>query len=100
MAASTWARSYLVTGALLGMDVRIVAPKHLWPDEALIDEAKAVAQKTGARVPLTDDVAAGVKGADFLLTDVWVSMGEAGRCVGRAHQAAEAVSSERQAPWN
>jgi ornithine carbamoyltransferase len=70
------ARSYLVTGALLGMDARIVAPKHLWPDEALIDEAKAVAQKTGARLQLTEDVAAGVKGADFLLTDVWVSMGE------------------------
>ena len=69
-------RSYLVTGALLGMDVRIVAPKHLWPDEALINEAKAVAQKTGARVRLTEDVASGVKGADFLLTDVWVSMGE------------------------
>jgi ornithine carbamoyltransferase len=70
------ARSYLVTGALLGMDARIVAPKHLWPDEALINEAKALAQKTGARLQLTDDIAAGVKGADFLLTDVWVSMGE------------------------
>jgi len=69
-------RSYLVTGALLGMDVRIVAPSHLWPDEKLIYEAKSLAQKTGARVNLTDDVAAGVKGADFLTTDVWVSMGE------------------------
>jgi ornithine carbamoyltransferase len=70
-------RSYLVTGALLGMDIRIVAPQDLWPDQALIDEAKAVAQKTGARVQLTADVAAGVKGADFIATDVWVSMGEA-----------------------
>jgi ornithine carbamoyltransferase len=70
------ARSYMVTGALLGMDVRIVAPKHLWPDDALVKEAKAVAKNTGARVQLTDDVAAGIKGADFLMTDVWVSMGE------------------------
>ncbi len=70
-------RSYLVTGALLGMDVRIVAPKDLWPDAELIAEAKALAETTGARVTLTEDVAAGVKGADFLLTDVWVSMGEA-----------------------
>ncbi len=69
-------RSYLATGAVLGMDARIVAPKHLWPDEALIDEAKALAQKTGARLHLTEDVASGVKGADFLMTDVWVSMGE------------------------
>ena len=70
------ARSYLATGALLGMDARIVAPKHLWPDEALIKKAKEVAQRTGGRIQLTDSVAAGVKGADFLATDVWVSMGE------------------------
>jgi len=70
------ARSYLVTGALLGMDVRIVAPKNLWPDEELIGQAQALARQTGARANLTDDVAAGVKGADYLCTDVWVSMGE------------------------
>jgi ornithine carbamoyltransferase len=70
------ARSYLVTGALLGMDVRIVAPQHLWPDKELIDQAQALAQRTGGRANLTDDVASGVKGADFLMTDVWVSMGE------------------------
>jgi ornithine carbamoyltransferase len=70
-------RSYLVTGALLGMDVRIVAPNNLWPDEALVQEAKALAKRTGARVNLTDDATSGVKGADFLMTDVWVSMGEA-----------------------
>lgn len=69
-------RSYLVTGALLGLDIRIVAPQDLWPDQELINEAKAVAQQTGARVQLTADVAAGVKGADFIATDVWVSMGE------------------------
>ena len=70
-------RSYLVTGALLGMDVRIVAPNHLWPDEQLIKEAQDLARSTGARANLTDDVDAGIKGADYLMTDVWVSMGEA-----------------------
>ncbi len=70
------ARSSLATGALLGMDVRIVAPRHLWPDDALVGQAKAAAQNTGARLQLTEDVASGVKGADFLATDVWVSMGE------------------------
>src|SRR4051794_20884604 len=69
------ARSYLVTGALLGMDVRIVAPRNLWPDQELIATAQALAQRTGARVDLTTDIAAGVRGADFLMTDVWVSMG-------------------------
>ena len=70
-------RSYLATGALLGLDVRVVAPKSLWPDKDYVKEVKAVADNYGASVTLTDDVAAGVKGADFLLTDVWVSMGEA-----------------------
>jgi ornithine carbamoyltransferase len=53
------ARSYLVTGALLGMGVRIVAPRHLWPDSELIEQAQALAKKTGARANLTDDVDAG-----------------------------------------
>ncbi|WP_329311488.1 ornithine carbamoyltransferase [Streptomyces sp. NBC_01262] len=68
--------SLLVTGALLGMDVRIVAPKQLWPDDAVIAQARRLAEKTGARVTLTEDVADGVRGADFVHTDVWVSMGE------------------------
>jgi ornithine carbamoyltransferase len=71
------ARSYLVTGALLGTDVRLVGPKHLWPDEELIKTARDLAVRTGARINLTEDMAEGVKGADFLMTDVWVSMGEA-----------------------
>ncbi|GGP40079.1 ornithine carbamoyltransferase [Streptomyces abikoensis] len=68
--------SYLVTGALLGMDVRIVAPKELWPAQEVIEEAGRLAAASGARVTLTDDVAEGVRGADFVATDVWVSMGE------------------------
>lgn len=75
-ARSNMGNSYLVTGALLGMDVRIVAPRALWPRDSVVAEARAVAERTGARVTLTDRVAEGVEGADFVATDVWVSMGE------------------------
>ncbi|MEU4107992.1 ornithine carbamoyltransferase [Streptomyces sp. NPDC027717] len=68
--------SYLVTGALLGMDVRIVAPRLLWPDETIVALARQLAESSGARVTLTEDVKEGVRGADFVATDVWVSMGE------------------------
>ncbi|MFJ8648244.1 ornithine carbamoyltransferase [Streptomyces sp. NPDC093546] len=68
--------SYLVTGALLGMDVRIVAPKEFWPAEVIVAKARELAEASGARVTLTEDVAEGVRGADFVATDVWVSMGE------------------------
>jgi ornithine carbamoyltransferase len=68
--------SLLVTGAMLGMDVRIVAPRSLWPADAVVDVARRYAAETGARVTLTDDVAEGVRGVDFVHTDVWVSMGE------------------------
>ncbi|MFE5208947.1 ornithine carbamoyltransferase [Streptomyces sp. NPDC056600] len=68
--------SYLVTGALLGMDVRIVAPRSYWPDEEIVARAHKLAEISGARVTLTEEVAEGVSGADFVATDVWVSMGE------------------------
>ncbi|TVL92797.1 ornithine carbamoyltransferase [Streptomyces sp. SAJ15] len=68
--------SYLVTGALLGMDVRIVAPRLLWPDETIVAVAQELAAASGARITLTEDVAEGVRGVDFIATDVWVSMGE------------------------
>ncbi|MFF8511483.1 ornithine carbamoyltransferase [Streptomyces sp. NPDC015492] len=68
--------SYLVTGALLGMDVRIVAPRAYWPSEEVVAAARALAEDSGATVTLTEDVAEGVRGADFVATDVWVSMGE------------------------
>ncbi|WP_328667475.1 ornithine carbamoyltransferase [Streptomyces sp. NBC_00322] len=68
--------SYLVTGALLGMDVRIVAPRLLWPDDTIVDLARGLAKASGGSVTLTDDVIEGVRGADFVATDVWVSMGE------------------------
>ncbi|MEU1372485.1 ornithine carbamoyltransferase [Streptomyces triculaminicus] len=68
--------SYLITGALLGMDVRIVAPEELWPAPEIIARAHQLAETSGARITLTADVAEGVRGADFVATDVWVSMGE------------------------
>jgi ornithine carbamoyltransferase len=68
--------SYLVTGALLGMDVRIVAPKSYWPAEEVVTAARALAERSGARITLTEGVEDGVAGADFVVTDVWVSMGE------------------------
>ena len=66
----------LVGGAKLGMDVRLVAPRSLWPDEALVARCRDTAAETGGLITLTEDVAEGVGGVDFLHTDVWVSMGE------------------------
>ena len=68
--------SLMVGGCKLGMDVRLCAPKHLWPEDELVDKCKSIAAETGARLTITDDVATGVKDADYLNTDVWVSMGE------------------------
>jgi ornithine carbamoyltransferase len=70
------ADSYLVGGAKLGMDVRIASPRSLWPREEIVDEARSIAAETGGSITITEDVAEAVKGADVLLTDVWVSMGE------------------------
>ena len=68
--------SLMVGGCKLGMDVRLCAPHGLWPKEGLVATCRAIAAETGARLTLTDDVAEGVRGVDFLYTDVWVSMGE------------------------
>lgn len=70
------ANSLLVSGALMGMDVRMVAPQELWNEAEITAEAQAIASTTGARLTHTEDVVDGVAGADFLYTDVWVSMGE------------------------
>jgi ornithine carbamoyltransferase len=70
------ADSYLVAGAKLGMDVRIGSPKKLWPREEIQELASKTAAETGATITLSEDVEEAVKGCDFLLTDVWVSMGE------------------------
>jgi ornithine carbamoyltransferase len=71
------ADSYLIGGAKLGMDVRIASPKSLWPRDEIVETARSIAGETGAQITITEDVAEAVKGADVLLTDVWVSMGEA-----------------------
>ena len=71
------ADSYLVGGAKLGMDVRIASPKSLWPAAEIVELAESAAAESGGRVTITDDVGEAVRGADVLLTDVWVSMGEA-----------------------
>jgi ornithine carbamoyltransferase len=68
--------SLLVAGALSGLDVRIVAPRELWNDDDVVQRGRGLAEQTGACVTLTEDVAAGVAGADVVYTDVWVSMGE------------------------
>ena len=69
-------RSLLVNGALIGADVRIVAPRELMPDEECIAHARRIAEETGAKVTVTDNVDEGVAGVDFVHTDIWVSMGE------------------------
>ena len=68
--------SLLLAGALMGMDVRIGAPKELWPDDSVITRARALAERSGARILLTDNPQQAVTGVDFIHTDVWVSMGE------------------------
>jgi ornithine carbamoyltransferase len=75
-ARNNMGNSLLIAGAKLGMDVRLVGPRDRWPDEQLVAEAQAIARETGARITLTESVPDGVNGADFLYTDVWVSMGE------------------------
>ena len=64
----------MVGGCKLGMDVRLCAPEHLWPEAHLIGQCREIAAETGARLTLTADVAEGVRGR-FFYTDVWVSMG-------------------------
>jgi len=76
-ARSNMGHSLYVMGAIMGADVRIVAPKALWPSKEIQKIAKERAVSSGARLTLTEDVAAGVKGVDYVHTDVWVSMGEA-----------------------
>ena len=70
------AHSLLVSGALMGMDVRMVCPGELRPEAGVVAAAEGLAAGSGARVTVTEDPAAGVEGVDFLYTDVWVSMGE------------------------
>ncbi len=75
-ARNNMGNSLLIGAAKMGMDFRAVAPKKVQPDVSLVSQASAIAKETGARLTITEDVGFGVKGCDFLYTDVWVSMGE------------------------
>lgn len=75
-ARNNMGNSLLVGAAKMGMDIRLVAPKAYWPEEELVAQCQEIAQSSGATITLTEDVASGVEGCDFLYTDVWVSMGE------------------------
>jgi ornithine carbamoyltransferase len=68
--------SLMVGAAQMGMDFRAVAPKSCQPAAELVEKCREIAEETGARITITDNVEKGVKGCDFLYTDVWVSMGE------------------------
>lgn len=68
--------SLLVGAALIGMDIRLCGPATLWPHKALVDQCRALAETSGARITLTEKLAEGMQGCDFVYTDVWVSMGE------------------------
>jgi ornithine carbamoyltransferase len=78
-ARNNMGNSMLEAAALTGLDLRLVAPTACWPEATLVAKCKALAEKNGGNITLTEDIAAGVKGADFIYTDVWVSMGEAKR---------------------
>ncbi|MBG6243883.1 ornithine carbamoyltransferase [Candidatus Symbiopectobacterium sp. 'North America'] len=76
-ARNNMGNTMLEAAALTGLDLRLVAPKACWPDANLVAECRAAAELTGGKITLTEDISAGVAGADFIYTDVWVSMGEA-----------------------
>ncbi|SDH02382.1 ornithine carbamoyltransferase [Pseudomonas benzenivorans] len=75
-ARNNMGNSLLLVGAKLGMEVRIAAPKALWPHAELVEQCRAFAAASGARISLGEDPQEAVKGIDFIHTDVWVSMGE------------------------
>ncbi|MGP9419550.1 ornithine carbamoyltransferase [Pseudomonas reactans] len=75
-ARNNMGNTLLEAAALCGLDLRLVAPTACWPEAELVETCKKLAQENGGNITLTEDIAAGVKGADFLYTDVWVSMGE------------------------
>jgi ornithine carbamoyltransferase len=75
-ARNNMGNSLLVGGAIMGADVRLCAPRKYLPSDELVEKCRAIAEKSGAKITLTENVEEGVKNVDFLYTDVWVSMGE------------------------
>ncbi len=76
-ARNNMGNSMLEAAAVTGLDLRLVAPQGCWPEQELVKVCRQAAQATGGKITLAEDIAEGVKGADFIYTDVWVSMGEA-----------------------
>ena len=76
-ARNNMGNSLMVGAAKMGMDFRAVAPKSMWPEEKLVKQCMEITKQTGGKITLTENVDEGVKGVDFIYTDVWVSMGEA-----------------------
>jgi len=70
------ANSLMIGSAIMGLNYTIVSPEELWPEDELVEECKEMAKKSGATINITSDPVEGVKGADAIYTDVWVSMGE------------------------
>ena len=75
-AGNNMGSSLMVGAALIGMDIRLCGPHSCWPDAGLVTQCRSIAETTGARITLTEKHAEGLEGADFVYTDVWVSMGE------------------------
>ncbi len=75
-ARNNMGNSLLIGAAKMGMDFRSVAPESVQPDKALVNQAREIAEETGAKISVTANLDKGIEGCDFLCTDVWVSMGE------------------------
>lgn len=75
-AGNNMGSSLMVAAALIGIDIRLCGPQSCWPDTDLVTQCRTIAEATGARITLTEKHAEGLEGADFVYTDVWVSMGE------------------------
>ncbi|EHD23322.1 MULTISPECIES: ornithine carbamoyltransferase [Brenneria] len=75
-ARNNMGNTMLEAAALTGLDLRLVAPEACWPEAGLVAECQAAAKRTGGGITLTEDIAAGVAGVDYIYSDVWVSMGE------------------------
>ena len=80
------ANSLMIGSAKMGVDFRIAAPNNLHPDPALVEKCREIARETGAKITITDDLYGAAHGADFIYTDVWVSMGEEDKFEERIHQ--------------
>lgn len=70
------ANSLLIASAVMGMEIRIISHRSLFPAESFVQEVRRIAQKSGAVIKLTDNISQDIEGADVIYTDVWVSMGE------------------------